>query len=98
MFRKSHTSSDRPASLPIIPVRPDATLSGAPAASRPTGMLRRTFGRGNPSRRTFGVSHPSRRTFGRYLPSRRTFGISHPSRRTFGISHPSRRTFGLYHP
>jgi hypothetical protein len=88
MFRKSHTSSDRPASLPIIPVRPDATLSGAPAASRPTGMLRRTFGRGNPSRRTFGVSHPSRRTFGRYLPSRRTFGISHPSRRTFGLYHP----------
>ena len=69
MFPKSRTSSDRSAPMPIIPVRPDAALSGAPAASRPAGLLRRTLGRGNPSRRTFGVSHPSRRTF----------GINHPS-------------------
>src|ERR1700691_5406559 len=98
MFHKSHTSNDRPASLPIIPARPDATLSDAPAASRPTGMLRRTFGRGNPSRRTFGRGNPSRRTFGRGNPSRRTFGLYHPSRRTFGLFPPPRRTFGVSPP
>ena len=88
MFPKSHISSDRPAPLPIIPVRPGATLSDAPAVGRPAGLLRRTFGRGNPSRRTFGRGNPSRRTFGRGNPSRRTFGLYHPSRRTFGIYHP----------
>jgi hypothetical protein len=98
MFPESRTSSDRPAPMPIIPVRPDATLSDAPAASRPAGLLRRTLGRGNPSRRTFGRYTPSRRTFGRYTPSRRTFGRGNPSRRTFGRYTPSRRTFGLGHP
>ena len=78
MFPESRTSSDRPAPVAIIPVRPGATSSDAPAASRPAGLLRRTLGRGNPSRRTLGRGNPSRRTFGRYTPSRRTFGIYHP--------------------
>jgi hypothetical protein len=65
-----------PAPAAIVPVRPDT--STAPAAEVTTSLLRRTFGRGNPSRRTFGVSHPSRRTFGRGNPSRRTFGLYHP--------------------
>ena len=78
MFPESRTSSDRPAPVAIIPVRPGASASDAPAASRPAGLLRRTLGRGNPSRRTLGRGNPSRRTFGRYTPSRRTFGIYHP--------------------
>ena len=78
MFPNSRTSSDRSAPVAIIPVRPGATSSDAPAASRPAGLLRRTLGRGNPSRRTLGRGNPSRRTFGRYTPSRRTFGIYHP--------------------
>jgi hypothetical protein len=88
MFPKSRVSSDRPAPMPIIPVRPDATLSDAPAADRPAGLLRLTFGRGNASRRTFGRGNASRRTFGRGNASRRTFGRGNASRRTFGISHP----------
>ena len=90
MFPKSRTSSDRPAPMMIIPVRPGATASDAPAADRPASLLRRTL----PSRRTFGRNEPSRRT----LPSRRTFGRSEASRRTFGQYHPSRRTFGVSHP
>jgi hypothetical protein len=62
----------------IIPVRPATAAENAPAARVVAGLLRRTFGRGNPSRRTFGVFHPSRRTFGLYHPSRRTFGVYHP--------------------
>ena len=88
MFPNSRTSSDRSAPVAIIPVRPGASASDAPAASRPAGLLRRTLGRGNPSRRTLGRGNPSRRTFGRYTPSRRTFGRYTPSRRTFGIYHP----------
>ena len=88
MFPNSRTSSDRSAPVAIIPVRPGASASDAPAASRPAGLLRRTLGR----------NLPSRRTFGRGNPSRRTFGIPHPSRRTFGHRFPSRRTFGRYHP
>ncbi len=84
MFPESRTSSDRPAPVAIIPVRPGACASDAPAAGRPAGLLRRTLGRGHPSRRTFGRYTPSRRTFGRYTPSRRTFGRGNPSRRTFG--------------
>ena len=67
MFSKSPTGT-----LTIIPVRPAVEAPAEKTAGR--GLLRRTFGRGNPSRRTFGLSHPSRRTFGRYTPSRRTFG------------------------
>jgi hypothetical protein len=74
MFPNSRTSSDRSAPMPIIPVRPDATVSDAPAAGKPAGLLHRTLGRSLPSRRTFGFRLPSRRTFGRRLPSRRTFG------------------------
>ena len=40
MFPESRTSSDRPAPVAIIPVRPAATLSDAPAAGRPAGLLR----------------------------------------------------------
>jgi hypothetical protein len=70
MFPKSRTSTDQPAPAVIIPVRPSATASDAPAAGKPAGLLRRTL----PSRRTFGRNEPSRRT----LPSRRTFGRSEP--------------------
>jgi hypothetical protein len=94
MFPKSRTSSNRPAPMMIIPVRPGASASDARAAGTPAGLLRRTL----PSRRTFGRSEASRRTFGRNLPSRRTFGLGHPSRRTFGRYTPSRRTFGISHP
>jgi hypothetical protein len=85
-----------PAPAAIVPVRP--ATSTAPAATVAASLLRRTFGRGNPSRRTLGLFHPSRRTFGRGNASRRTLGIQHPSRRTFGLYHPSRRTFGVSHP
>ena len=81
-----------PAPAAIVPVRP--ATSTAPAAAVTISLLRRTFGKYNPSRRTFGVFHPSRRTFGRGNASRRTFGVYHPSRRTFGRGNPSRRTFG----
>jgi hypothetical protein len=93
MFPKSRTSSNRPVPMMIIPVRPGASASDAPAG-RPAGLQRRT----HPSRRTFGRSEPSWRTFSRTEPSRRTFGRNLPSRRTFGLSHPSRRTFGVGHP
>jgi hypothetical protein len=81
MLSKSRTST-----LTIIPVRPAVEAPAEKAAGR--GLLRRTFGRGYPSRRTFGRYTPSRRTFGRGNPSRRTFGRYTPSRRTFGINHP----------
>jgi hypothetical protein len=80
------TRNGTPGPAAIVPVRPAA--STAPAATVTTSLLRRTFGRGNPSRRTLGIQHPSRRTFGRGNASRRTFGVFHPSRRTFGIYHP----------
>jgi hypothetical protein len=75
-----------PAPAVIVPVRP--ATSGAPAAAVTTSLLRRTFGKYNPSRRTFGRGNPSRRTFGQKTPSRRTFGRGNASRRTFGIQHP----------
>jgi hypothetical protein len=62
MFSKSRTPSTT-----IIPVRPAAEAAPAPETAG-RSLLRRTFGRGNPSRRTFGRYTPSRRTFGRYLP------------------------------
>lgn len=62
----------------IIPVRPATAAENAPATRVVAGLLRRTFGRGNPSRRTFGRGNPSRRTFGVFHPSRRTFGLYHP--------------------
>ena len=92
--RQSRTGTPAPAA--IVPVRP--ATSTAPAATVTTSLLRRTFGKNNPSRRTLGKGHPSRRTFGRGNASRRTFGVYHPSRRTFGVLHPSRRTFGRYVP
>jgi hypothetical protein len=56
-----------PALAKIVPVRPATGATAAPAEA-PAGLLRRTFGRGNPSRRTFGRGNPSRRTFGVYHP------------------------------
>jgi hypothetical protein len=64
MFPKSRTSSNRAAPMIIIPVRPSASASDAPAAGKPASQLRRTL----PSRRTFGRNEPSRRTFGQYHP------------------------------
>ena len=64
MFPNSRTSSDRSAPVAIIPVRPGASASDAPAAGKPASQLRRTL----PSRRTFGRNEPSRRTFGQYHP------------------------------
>jgi len=57
-------TNDLPAAITIIPVRPAAGPDEGLAASRPAGLLRRTLGRGHPSRRTFGRGNPSRRTFG----------------------------------
>ena len=88
MFTSAKTSSDIPAPVAIIPVRPAADAAPAAGTSSRTGLLRRTLG----------FRYPSRRTFGRYTPSRRTFGRYTPSRRTFGRGNPSRRTFGRYHP
>ena len=64
MFPESRTSSDRPAPVAIIPVRPGASASDAPAVGKRASQLRRTL----PSRRTFGRNEPSRRTFGQYHP------------------------------
>ena len=90
------TRTGTPGPAAIVPVRP--ATSTAPAAAVTTSLLRRTFGKYNPSRRTFGRGNPSRRTFGVNHPSRRTFGRYMPSRRTFGRGNPSRRTFGSYVP
>jgi hypothetical protein len=88
MFPKFRTSTDRPAPMMIIPVRPGATASDAPAADRPASLLRRTLGKSNYSRRTLGKNNYSRRTFGRNEASRRTLGRGNYSRRTFGQYHP----------
>jgi hypothetical protein len=88
MFPKSRTSTDRPAPMVIIPVRPGATASDAPAADRPASLLRRTLGKSTYARRTLGKNNYSRRTFGRTEASRRTLGRGNYSRRTFGQNHP----------
>lgn len=88
MFPKSRTSSDRAAPMPIIPVRPGASASDAPATGRPAGLLRRTLGKSSYSRRTLGRGNYSRRTLGRNNYSRRTLGKSTYSRRTLGQYHP----------
>jgi hypothetical protein len=49
----------------IVPVRPAASPTTAPAAGTPAGLLRRTLGSRVPSRRTLGSRIPSRRTLGR---------------------------------
>jgi hypothetical protein len=72
----------------IVPVRPVTAAEDAAAPRTGRGLLRRTLGKGHPSRRTFGRGNPSRRTFGRGNPSRRTFGRGNPSRRTFGRNLP----------
>jgi hypothetical protein len=74
-----------PGEAAIVPLRSTPT---APAVPVTTSLLRRAFGKYNPSRRTLGKSHPSRRTFGRGNASRRTFGRGNASRRTFGLYHP----------
>lgn len=60
------TRNDTPAA--IVPVRPAGTTPPGAGTPVSTSLLRRTFGRGNPSRRTFGRGNPSRRTFGKYHP------------------------------
>ena len=52
MFSKS-----RMPTMTIVPVRPAVEAAPAPETAG-RGLLRRTFGRGNPSRRTFGRYHP----------------------------------------
>jgi hypothetical protein len=62
----------------IVPVRPVTTAEDAAAPRAGRGLLRRTLGKGHPSRRTFGRGNASRRTFGRGNASRRTFGRNLP--------------------
>ena len=50
------TRPGTPDTAAIVPVRP--ATSTPPTAAVTTSLLRRTFGRGNPSRRTFGIYHP----------------------------------------
>ena len=67
MFTNPRPATANPAMV-IIPVRPAPAADETPAGGAPAGRLRRTLGRGYPSRRTFGKNYPSRRTFGIYHP------------------------------
>ena len=86
MFPESRTSSDRPAPVAIIPVRPAATRAtprlpaGRPACCAAPSAVPRTFGRCTRP----GRDHPvpahvrPRSRHPPYTPSRRTFGVGHP--------------------
>ena len=78
MFPESRTSSDRPAPMPIIPVRPDATLSDAPAASRPACCAAPSAG----------ITRPGAPSAGTRRPGGHSAGITRPGGRSAGTPRP----------
>ena len=61
MYPEPGTGSGQPFTTMIIPNRPAADPDEALASSKPSGLLHRTLGRGNPTRRIFANGWPSRR-------------------------------------